>query len=107
MAIQKRRIRRRSFGIVVHHPQALMVGIKRQYLQWRREEKERKREEEIAVAKEVEKKRYSALQAQLTFLFESGNILLPCPTSSDENDKSYKESEGDENGTSDKESESD
>ena len=34
MAIQKRRIRRRSLGIVVHHPQALMAGIKRQYLQW-------------------------------------------------------------------------
>ena len=34
-AIQKRRIRRRSLGIVVHHPQALMVGIERQYLQWR------------------------------------------------------------------------
>ena len=25
----------RSLGIVVHHPQALMVGIERQYLQWR------------------------------------------------------------------------
>ncbi|KAG5614372.1 hypothetical protein H5410_014196 [Solanum commersonii] len=34
-AIQKRRIRRKSLGIVVHHPQALMVGIERQYLQWR------------------------------------------------------------------------
>ncbi|XP_049362767.1 uncharacterized protein LOC125827516 [Solanum verrucosum] len=49
----------------------------------KREEKERKREEEIAVANEVENK------------------------SSDENDKSDKESKGDENGTSDKESESD
>ncbi|KAH0714821.1 hypothetical protein KY284_007726 [Solanum tuberosum] len=73
----------------------------------KREEKERKRKEEIAEAKEVENKRYAALQAQLTFLFESGNILSPCPASSDENDKSDKESEGDENGTSDKESESD
>ncbi|KAG5589834.1 hypothetical protein H5410_040348 [Solanum commersonii] len=73
----------------------------------KREEKERKREEEIAAAKEVENKRYAALQAQLTFLFESGNILSPCPASNDENDKSDKESEGDENGTSDKESESD
>ncbi|KAH0637996.1 hypothetical protein KY290_036861 [Solanum tuberosum] len=73
----------------------------------KREEKERKREEEIAAAKEVENKRYAALQAQLTFLFESGNILPPYPASSDENDKSDKESEGDENGTSNKESESD
>ncbi|KAH0698532.1 hypothetical protein KY284_012747 [Solanum tuberosum] len=80
----------------------------------KREEKERKREEEIVAAKEVENKRYAALQAQLTFLFESGNILPPCPVNSDgsdqegdENDKSYKESEGDENGKSDKESESD
>ncbi|KAG5605510.1 hypothetical protein H5410_027002 [Solanum commersonii] len=73
----------------------------------KREEKERKREKEIAVAKKVENKRYAALQAQLTFLFESGNILPPCPASSDENDKSDKESEGDENGTSDKESEHD
>ncbi|KAH0686017.1 hypothetical protein KY284_016570 [Solanum tuberosum] len=53
----------------------------------KREEKERKREEEIATAKEVENKRYAALQAQLTFLFESGNILPPCLASSDENDK--------------------
>ncbi|KAH0678587.1 hypothetical protein KY284_019672 [Solanum tuberosum] len=36
-----------------------------------------------------------------------GNILPPCPASSDENDKSDKESEGDKNGTSNKESESD
>ncbi|KAH0672932.1 hypothetical protein KY284_024019 [Solanum tuberosum] len=73
----------------------------------KREEKERKIEEEIAAAKEVENKRYAALQAQLSFLFESGNILPPCSASSDENDKSDKESEGDENGKSDKESESD
>ncbi|KAH0636633.1 hypothetical protein KY289_036548 [Solanum tuberosum] len=53
----------------------------------KREEKERKREEEIAAAKEVENKRYAALQAQLTFLFESEYILPPCPASSDENDK--------------------
>ncbi|KAH0714818.1 hypothetical protein KY284_007723 [Solanum tuberosum] len=66
-------------------------------------EREKKREEEIAAAKEVENKRYATLQAQLTFLFESGNILPPCPASSDgsdqegdENDKSDKESEGDE-----------
>ena len=58
--------------------------------------------------------RYAALQAQLTFLFESGNILPPCPASSDgsdqegdENDMSDKESEGDENDKSDKESEGD
>ncbi|KAG5620551.1 hypothetical protein H5410_005769 [Solanum commersonii] len=76
----------------------------------KREEREKKREEKIAAAKEVENKRYAALQAQLTFLFESGNILPPCPASSDEsdqegdeNDKSDKESEGDENGKSDKE----
>ncbi|KAG5571035.1 hypothetical protein H5410_060801 [Solanum commersonii] len=76
--------------------------------------REKKREEEIAAAKEVENKRYAALQAQLTFLFESGNILPPCPASSDgsdqegdENDKSDKESEGDENGKFDKESEGD
>ncbi|KAH0676386.1 hypothetical protein KY285_024187 [Solanum tuberosum] len=56
----------------------------------KREEKERKREEDIAAAKEVENKRYAALQAKLTFLFESGNILPPCPASSDENDKSDK-----------------
>ena len=54
-------------------------------------------------AKEAKNKRYSALQAQLTFLFESGNILPPCPASSDfgadqeggENDKGDKESDGD------------
>ncbi|KAG5610180.1 hypothetical protein H5410_021461 [Solanum commersonii] len=76
--------------------------------------REKKREEEIAAAKEVENKRYVALQAQLTFLFESGNILPPCPASSDgsdqegdDNDKSDTESEGDENGKSDKESEGD
>ncbi|KAH0672770.1 hypothetical protein KY290_025002 [Solanum tuberosum] len=80
----------------------------------KREEREKKREEEIAAAKEVENKRYAALQAQLTFLFESKNILPPCPASSDrsdqegdENDKSDKESEGDDNGKSDKESEGD
>ncbi|KAL3369964.1 hypothetical protein AABB24_007138 [Solanum stoloniferum] len=48
----------------------------------------------------VENKRYAALQAQLTFLFESGNILPPCPASSDgsdqEGDKNDEESEGDE-----------
>ncbi|KAK4724244.1 hypothetical protein R3W88_027023 [Solanum pinnatisectum] len=62
-------------------------------------EREKKREEEIAAAKEVENKRYAALQAQLTFLFESGNILPPCPASSDGSDQ-----EGDENDKSDKES---
>ncbi|KAH0761464.1 hypothetical protein KY290_017537 [Solanum tuberosum] len=79
----------------------------------KREEKERKRGEEIAAAKEVENKRYAALQVQLTFLFELV-FFPPCPTSSDgsdqegdENDKSDKESEGDENGKSDKESEGD
>ncbi|KAH0655552.1 hypothetical protein KY285_030434 [Solanum tuberosum] len=80
----------------------------------KREEREKKREEEIAAAKKVENKRYATLQAQLTFLFESGNILPPCSASSDgsdqegdENDKSDKKSEGDENGKSDKESEGD
>ncbi|KAG5591130.1 hypothetical protein H5410_041644 [Solanum commersonii] len=68
----------------------------------KREEREKKREEEIAAAKEVENKRYAALQAQLTFLFESGNILPPCPASSDESDQ-----EGDENDKSNKESEGD
>ncbi|KAG5570496.1 hypothetical protein H5410_060262 [Solanum commersonii] len=79
-----------------------------------REEKKRKRDEKIVVAKEVENKRYAALQAQLTFLFKSENILPPCSTSSDgsdqegdENDKSNKESEGDENDKFDKESEGD
>ncbi|KAG5608356.1 hypothetical protein H5410_019637 [Solanum commersonii] len=74
----------------------------------------KKREEEIAAAKQVENKRYATLQAQLTFLFESGNILSTCPASSDgsdqegdENDKSDKESEGDEDGKSNKESEGD
>ncbi|KAK6773839.1 hypothetical protein RDI58_029078 [Solanum bulbocastanum] len=88
---------------------------KREEREKKREEKERKRGEEIAAAKEVENKRYVALQVQLTFLFESGNILPPCPASSDgsdqegdENDKSDKESDqGDENGKSDKESEGD
>ncbi|KAG5588821.1 hypothetical protein H5410_049255 [Solanum commersonii] len=47
-------------------------------------------------------KRYAALQAQLTFLLESGNILPPCPASSDGSDQ-----EGDENDKSDKESEGD
>ncbi|KAK6796413.1 hypothetical protein RDI58_004114 [Solanum bulbocastanum] len=65
----------------------------------KREEREKKREEEIAAAKEVENKRYAALQAQLTFLFESGNILPPCPASSDGSDQ-----EGGENDNSDKES---
>ncbi|WMV08423.1 hypothetical protein MTR67_001808 [Solanum verrucosum] len=50
--------------------------------------------------KEVENKRYAALQAQLTFPFESGNILPLCPASSDgsdqEGDENDKESEGDE-----------
>ncbi|KAK4726753.1 hypothetical protein R3W88_031670 [Solanum pinnatisectum] len=81
----------------------------------KREEKETKREEKIAAAKEVENKRYAALQAQLTFLFESGHILPPCLASSDgsdqegnENDKSDKESDqGDKNGKSNKESEGD
>ncbi|KAG5582685.1 hypothetical protein H5410_053312 [Solanum commersonii] len=95
-AIQKRRKRRRSLGIVVRHPQALMAGIKRQYLQWRR-----KREEKIAVAKEVENKRYCNNPDP------KENILPPCPAISDENNKSYKESKGDENGTSDKQSEGD
>ncbi|KAG5590674.1 hypothetical protein H5410_041188 [Solanum commersonii] len=80
----------------------------------KREERGKKREEEIAAAKDVENKRYAALQAQLTFLFESENILPPCSASSDgsdqegdENDKSDKESVGDENGKFDKESEGD
>ncbi|KAG5630124.1 hypothetical protein H5410_001841 [Solanum commersonii] len=66
-------------------------------------EREKKREKEIVAVKEIENKRYAALQAQLTFLFESENILPPCPASSDgsdqegdENDKSDKGSEGDE-----------
>ncbi|KAH0685995.1 hypothetical protein KY284_016548 [Solanum tuberosum] len=78
----------------------------------KREERQRKREEEIAAANEAENKRYATLQAQLTFLFESGKILPPCLGSSDgsdqegdENDMSDKESEGDENDKSDKESE--
>ncbi|KAG5581193.1 hypothetical protein H5410_051820 [Solanum commersonii] len=65
-------------------------------------EREKKREEEIVAAKEVENKRYAALQAQLTFLFESGNILPPYLANSDESDQ-----EGDENDKSDKESEGD
>ncbi|TMX05320.1 hypothetical protein EJD97_024622, partial [Solanum chilense] len=69
-------IKQNRSGIVVHYPLASMSGIKRQYLQWRSEE-------EIVAAKEAENKRYAALQAQLTFLFESGNILPPCPASSD------------------------
>ncbi|KAH0650702.1 hypothetical protein KY284_030614 [Solanum tuberosum] len=63
-------------------------------------EREKKREEEIVAAKEVENKKYAAFQAQLNFLFESGNILPPCPASSDgsdqEGDENDKESEGDE-----------
>uniref|UniRef100_K4B5K4 Uncharacterized protein n=1 Tax=Solanum lycopersicum TaxID=4081 RepID=K4B5K4_SOLLC len=66
-------------------------------------DRERKRDVEITTSKEAENKRHAALQAQLTFLFESGNILPPCPTSNDEgadqeddeNDKGDKESEGD------------
>ncbi|KAK4727175.1 hypothetical protein R3W88_032092 [Solanum pinnatisectum] len=65
----------------------------------KREEERRKREEEIAAAKEVENKRYAALQAQLTFLFESESILSPCLANSDGSDQ-----EGDENDKSDKES---
>ncbi|KAG5603460.1 hypothetical protein H5410_034830 [Solanum commersonii] len=68
----------------------------------KREEREKKGEEEIAAAKEVENKRYATLQAQLTFLFESGNILPSCPASSDRSDQ-----EGDENDKSDKESDGD
>ncbi|KAG5631044.1 hypothetical protein H5410_002761 [Solanum commersonii] len=45
MAIQKRRIRRRRFGIVVHQPQASIEGIERQYLQWRPTEKRREKKE--------------------------------------------------------------
>ncbi|KAG5571052.1 hypothetical protein H5410_060818 [Solanum commersonii] len=80
-AIQKRRIRRRSLGIVP---------------------KERKREN-----KEKEERGGDCDG-------KGGNILPPCPASSDgsdhegdENDKSDKESEGDENGKSVKESEGD
>ncbi|KAG5570845.1 hypothetical protein H5410_060611 [Solanum commersonii] len=63
----------------------------------KREERERKREEEIVAAMETENKRYATLQAQLTFLFELGKILPPCPENEgEENDKSDKESEGDE-----------
>ncbi|KAK6779893.1 hypothetical protein RDI58_022077 [Solanum bulbocastanum] len=65
----------------------------------KREEREKKREEEITAAKVVENKRYAVLQAQLTFLFESENILPPCPASSDGSDQ-----EGDENDKFDKES---
>ena len=54
-------------------------------------------------SKEAEYKRYATLQAQLTFIFVSENILPPCPASSDdgadqegdENDKGDKESDGD------------
>ncbi|KAG5568332.1 hypothetical protein H5410_064650, partial [Solanum commersonii] len=67
--------------------------------------KERRNREEREggdmAAKEVENKRY-ATPAQLTFLFESGNILPPCSASSDESDQ-----EGDENDKFDKESEGD
>ena len=57
---------------------------------------------EIAASMEEENNMYAALQDQLTFLFESENILPPCLTSSDdgadqegdENDKGNKESEG-------------
>ncbi|KAK6777532.1 hypothetical protein RDI58_024249 [Solanum bulbocastanum] len=72
---------------------------KREEERRKREEKERKREEEIVATKEVENKWYAVLQAQLTFLFESGNILPPCPASNDGYDQ-----EGDENDKSDKES---
>ncbi|KAG5606451.1 hypothetical protein H5410_027943 [Solanum commersonii] len=75
---------------------------KKEYAHRKREEREKKKEEEIAAAKEVENKRYAALQAQLTFLFESGNILPLCPASSDGSDQ-----KGDENNKSDKESEGD
>ncbi|TMW98043.1 hypothetical protein EJD97_004563, partial [Solanum chilense] len=69
----------------------------------KRQEKERKRDEEIAAAKEVQNKRYAAHWVQLNFLFESENIFPPCPASSDgsnqmgdENNKSQKKSESDE-----------
>ncbi|KAK6789322.1 hypothetical protein RDI58_013121 [Solanum bulbocastanum] len=65
----------------------------------KREEREKKRGGDCGSKKEVENKRYAALQAQLTFLFESENILPPCPASSDGSDQ-----EGDENDKSDKES---
>ncbi|TMW82468.1 hypothetical protein EJD97_005854 [Solanum chilense] len=63
-----------------------------------REGRDGKREEEIA----AKNKRYEALQAQLTFIFELGNILPPCPTNSDGSDQ-----EGDETDKFDKESEGD
>ncbi|TMW82947.1 hypothetical protein EJD97_003701, partial [Solanum chilense] len=66
-------------------------------------DRERKREVEIAASKEAEYKRYATVQAQLTFLFESGNILPPCPASSDDG----ADQEGDENDMGDKESDSD
>uniref|UniRef100_K4CDT4 Uncharacterized protein n=1 Tax=Solanum lycopersicum TaxID=4081 RepID=K4CDT4_SOLLC len=62
--------------------------------------RERKREVEIATSKEAENKRYKVLEAQLTFNFESGNILPLCPASSDDG----VDYEGDENFKGEKES---
>ncbi|TMW89080.1 hypothetical protein EJD97_017683, partial [Solanum chilense] len=55
--------------------------------------REKKREVEILASKEAENKKYATLQAQFTFLFESGNILPLCPASSDDG----ADKEGDEN----------
>uniref|UniRef100_K4CDV8 Uncharacterized protein n=1 Tax=Solanum lycopersicum TaxID=4081 RepID=K4CDV8_SOLLC len=84
-------IKRSRLGNVVHHPIASMAGIKRPYLQWRREV-------EIVASKEAENKRYAALQAQLTFLYDYGNILPPCPARSDDG----ADQEGDENDKGDR-----
>ncbi|KAH0761735.1 hypothetical protein KY290_017808 [Solanum tuberosum] len=62
---------------------------------------------DLAAVAEREKKREEKEERGGDCGNKGGNILPPCPASSDENDKSDKESEGDENGTSDKESESD
>ncbi|KAG5632302.1 hypothetical protein H5410_004019 [Solanum commersonii] len=83
---------RRSLGIVVYHPQALTVGIERQYpmeskiaylnaelaaemKERRREEREKKREEEIVAKKEVENKRYADF-SPTNFSFESEIFFL-------------------------------
>ncbi|KAG5631535.1 hypothetical protein H5410_003252 [Solanum commersonii] len=108
MAIQKRRIRRRSLGIVVHHPYfklhriETIFAMENKIREKKREERERKRGGDCDKERSVEQRGMQPW-AQLTFLFESRNILPPCSTNSDgsdqegdENDKSDKESEGDE-----------
>ncbi|KAG5632534.1 hypothetical protein H5410_004251 [Solanum commersonii] len=108
----KRRIKRRSLGIVIHHPQALIVGdretisameSKIAYLMTKLPEmKERRREK-----KKKERERRKLRQQKRKYSSSMSPTVGWIRSEGDENDKSDKESEGDENGKSNKESKSD